>query len=326
VPSEPLRARVIQWPRTGVVEVVGGLPLRQPGRDDVVVDVAVSVTSTGTEIARFRSLPNALVGYPHTPGYMAAGVVAACPSSKIAGAAVAIRGVPHQSRAVMCRDDVHALPSGVPLLDGALWELGVTALHGLRRGEYQTGQPLAILGAGILGAIVRRLALAMGTTECLVVATTEAKEWTVRSDAGARFVASSTGSLTDERGAYPLVVDATGAASGLSTAVCLARDHGRVVILGSPRAQFSPLPARDMQDRGVRVIGAHIATLRQLVERGAVHAERDLTETYFRLLAGGVSFVDLIRSHAPTEAANVYDALAHDQSFIAAAFDWTADA
>jgi threonine dehydrogenase-like Zn-dependent dehydrogenase len=230
-----------------------------------------------------------------------------------------MRGVPHQSRAVTCRGDVHALPSGVPLLDGALWELGVTALHGLRRGEYQTGQPLAILGAGILGAIVRRIALAMGTAECLVVATTEAKEWTVRSDAGARFVASSTGSLTDERGAYPLVVDATGAAGGLSTAVCLARDHGRVVILGSPRAQFSPLPARDMQDRGVRVIGAHITTLRQLVER-------DLTETYFRLLAGGVSFVDLIRSHAPAEAADVYDALARDQSFIAAAFDWTADA
>lgn len=239
---------------------------------------------------------------------------------------MAIRGVPHQSRAVTCRDDVHALPSGVHILDGALWELGVTALHGLRRGEYQDGQPLAVLGAGILGAIVRRLALAMGTTECLVVATSEAKEWTVRSDAGARFVASGMGCLTNERRAHPLVVDATGAAGGLSTAVDLARDHGRVVILGSPRAQFSPLPACGMQDRGVRVIGAHIATLHQLVERGAAHAERELTETYFRLIAGGVSFVDLIRSHRPADAADVYEALARDPSFIAAAFDWTGSA
>jgi NADPH:quinone reductase-like Zn-dependent oxidoreductase len=319
-------AQAIEWPRPGVVRVVD-IPLGDPGADEVLVDITVTVTSTGTELARFRSLPNAVVDYPHRPGFMAAGVVAASGGPPIeVGDAVAVRLVAHQSRAVVNRVNVHPIPPGVELVDGALWHLGLIALYGLRRGDYEPEAPLAIVGAGIVGAVTRRLALAAGTPDCLVVATSDAKRWASAEDAGTRFMALSGASLDDERELYPLTIDATGAAEGLETSAALTAADGTVVLLGSPRAELSALPVRDMQARGVRIVGAHIGTLNKFATEQGGPVEAELTETFFRLLAEGVSFADLIERHRPHEAPQVYEVAAQEPSFVAAAFDWSGDA
>ena len=313
-------ARAIKWPRPGVVRVIDNLALREPGADDVLVDIAVSVTSTGTELARFRSLPNAVVSYPHRPGFMAAGTVAACSPTLQVGDAVAVRQIQHQSRAVVSRANVHPIPPGVELVDGALWHLGLVALYGLRRGAHTPGQPLAVVGAGIVGALVRRLALAMGAPECLVVASSDAKRRTSVGDAATRFIALRESSLDGELARYPLTIDATGAAGGLETSVALTGAGGCAVLLGSPRTESSALPVRAMQDRGVRVVGAHIGTLKTL------GGEEELTATFFRLLAEGLSFSDLVERRSPAEARDLYEVAAQQPSFVAAAFDWSGDA
>jgi 2-desacetyl-2-hydroxyethyl bacteriochlorophyllide A dehydrogenase len=323
--SEDTYARAIKWPRPGVVRVVD-VPLREATADEVVVDIAVTVTSTGTELARFLSLPNAVVKYPHRPGFMAAGLVAVSNTSHLeVGDAVAVRQIQHQSRAVVAPANVHAIPPGVEPVDAALWHLGLVALYGLRRGGYVPGKPLAVVGAGIVGALARRLALAMGTPECLVVATSNAKQWTSDSESGSRFVASSEASLDEERGRYQLTIDATGTVEGLETSVALAAAEGTVVLLGSPRAESSALPVRSMQERGVRVVGAHIGTLRRFASELGAPVEAELTETFFRLLAEGVSFSDLIERRSPDEARDVYEVAAQQPSFVAAAFDWSRD-
>ena len=314
-------ARAIKWPRPGVVRVIDNLALREPSADEVVVDIAVSVTSTGTELARFRSLPNAVVSYPHRPGFMAAGTVAAGSPMLEAGDAVAVRQIQHQSRAVVGRANVHLIPPGVELLDAALWHLGLVALYGLRRGGHTPGQPLAVVGAGIVGALVRRFALAMGSPECLVVASSDAKRPTCAGETGTRFIALSESSLDGELARYPLTIDATGAAGGLQTSVALTGAGGCVVLLGSPRTESSALPVRAMQDRGVRVVGAHIGTLKTF----AAQAEVELTETFFRLLAEGVTFSDLVERRSPAEARDLYEVSGQQPSFVAAAFEWSGD-
>jgi predicted dehydrogenase len=306
------------------VTLVDDRRVPDPGADEVLVDVAVSVTSTGTELARFRSLPNAVVRYPHQPGFMAAGFVATGGSEMAAGAPVALRRARHQSRTTANCGDVHKLPADVALVDGALWHLGVIALYGLHRGGYEPGEPLAILGAGILGAIVRRLALAMGTSDCLTLARSPAKRWTIANDSGARFLALSETQLDAERGRYPLTIDASGAASGLETSVALTRPEGCVVLLGSPRADLSALPAATIEDRGLRVVGAHIDTLKALGQRDGSPTDEQLTQTFFDLLAEGVSFSDLIELRDPAEARNVYEVAAREPTFIAAGFAWSA--
>ncbi len=319
-------ARAIEWPSPGVVDVVADVALREPGPDDIVVDIALTVTSTGTELARFRSLPNAVVSYPHRPGFMAAGIVAAGGPAIEVGQAVALRQVAHQSRAVVGGTEARAIPPEVALVDGALWHLGLTALYGLHRGGYAPGQPLAVVGAGIVGAIVRRLALAMGTTECVVLAASDAKQWTSARETGTRFIALSKTSVDEERERHLLTIDATGAAGGLETAVALTSPEGCVVLLGSPRAQSSALPVRAMQNRGVRIVGAHIGTLKKFTSVQGVQLDQQLTEAFFRLLADGVSFADLVERRSPTEARSVYEVAAQEPSFVAAAFDWSGDA
>jgi NADPH:quinone reductase-like Zn-dependent oxidoreductase len=321
-----MHARAIEWPRPGVVRMVD-IPLREPGADEVLVDIAVTVTSTGTELARFRSLPNAVVDYPHRPGFMGAGIVAMSGTPQVeVGDAVAIRLVGHQSRAVVNRVNVRTIPPRVELVDGALWHLGLIALYGLRRGDYEPEAPLAIVGAGIVGAVARRLALAAGTPDCLVVATSDAKRWASAEETATRFMALSGALLDDERALYPLTIDATGAAEGLRTSAALTAVDGTVVLLGSPRAELSPLPVRAMQARGVSVVGAHIGTMNKFATEQGTPVEAELTETFFRLLADGVSFADLIERHSPREAPEVYAVASQEPSVVAAAFDWSGEA
>ena len=319
------RVRAIEWPSPGVVSVSGDAVLGRPGPGVVVVDVAVTVTSTGTELARFRSLPNAAVKYPHRPGFMAAGKVIADSSPFEAGDEVAVRHVPHQSGVVALRANVHAIPPGVDLMDAALWHLGLVALYGLSRGDYAPSEPLAVVGAGIVGALARRLGAAMGTPECLVVATSDAKRWTLDKETTAHWLALSDAPLDDELERYPLTVDATGTAEGLQNAVALTAAGGRVVLLGSPRAETSALPVRAIQERGIRVVGAHIGTLKRFASERSAGLEDELTDNFFRLLADGLSFSDLIERRSPADAAAVYEVAAQQPSFVAAAFDWSGE-
>jgi NADPH:quinone reductase-like Zn-dependent oxidoreductase len=314
----------IRWPSPGAIELVvdGSLPLRQDP-DEVLVEVVVSVTSTGTERARFSALPNAAVNFPHTPGYMAAGLVADGPNDLVRGTRVAARGVPHQRWALVRRTNVHPVPPTASLEGAALWELALTALNGLDRGEHVPTEPIAIIGAGLVGALTRRLAVARGTTSCLVAAESDSKRWTIRNEVPApRFMIAD--QLRDaDRQAYPLVVDATGSARGLVLSSLLAAPDGRIVLLGSPRALTAPVPVRDLQRRGVQIVGAHVQTLAARSRRdGADHVHR-LTEEFFRRLDDGLLLDDLLDHRPPSLAAEAFGQLFADRSAVAVAFDWS---
>ena len=302
----------------------GDAVLGRPGPGDVVVDVAVTVTSTGTELARFRSLPNAAVKYPHRPGFMAAGKVIADSSPFEAGDEVAVRHVPHQSGVVAPRANVHAIPPGVDLMDAALWHLGLVALYGLRRGDYAPSEPLAVVGAGIVGALARRLGAAMGTPECLVVATSDAKRWTLDKETTAHWLALSDAPLDDELERYPLTVDATGTAEGLQNAVALTAAGGRVVLLGSPRAETSRFPC--VRSRSGESASSEPHRHAQAVRlrtfcrpRGRAHRQVLSTARGRSLILGSN------RASQPGRPAAVYEVAAQQPSFVAAAFDWSGE-
>ncbi len=313
-------AHAVRWTRPGSAELVE-VPHRSDSDHGVSVDVSVSVISSGTERARFLQLPNASVELPHFPGYTAADVVADANGTLPTGSLVAARHVGHRSSAIARENDLHLVPPGVRMVDAALWHVGVTALHGLERASYQPGEPVVVVGAGLIGALVRRFATALGSP-CLVVARSTNKHWTVADEAVTCFVLADSPEFTEERTRHSLVIDATGAADGLVTAVDLAARNGRVVLLGSPRAQLAPLPIRPIHDRGLRVIGAHVRSLRAASEQAGVDLGAELTERFFHFLSEGVSFADLIEMRAPHDAPEVYRELAERRSAVGFAFDW----
>ena len=97
------------------------------------------------------------------------------------------------------------------------------------------------------------------------------------------------------------------------------------MLLGSPRAETSALPVRAIQERGVRVVGAHIGTLKRFASERSAGLEDELTDDFFRLLADGLSFSDLIERRSPADAAALYEVAAQQPSLVAAAFDWSGE-
>ncbi|MFI9742990.1 Gfo/Idh/MocA family oxidoreductase [Streptomyces sp. NPDC052494] len=306
----------------GVCEVVEqDEPRGGPG--DIVVDVGVSVISPGTERAILLDLPTADARFPERPGYMAAGTVRAG-SSIPAGTRVAVRRARHASVAVVPAAQVRVLPEHVPLVDAAVWQLALTALHGLERGAQRPGEPVTVIGGGLLGVITRRLAAARGAAGVRAVAASTAKAWAAEAEPGTTFRSAEaepgTTYLSAEAagGGTPLVLDVTGSGSALHTAVALAEDGGRVVLLGSPRTELADVPLRRFHDRGIDLIGAHVSRIDE-------EERTRLDDVFFDLLGRGLFTVrDVLDEYPADEAPAVYGRLATDRTLISAALRWDA--
>src|SRR5436190_2004984 len=81
-------------------------------------------------------LANTSVGFPHRPGYSAAGVVLAAGTNvaKVKpGDLVAVRNAPHASVVTVPASSVYAVPAGVPAEAAAMVQLGVICGQGVRR-------------------------------------------------------------------------------------------------------------------------------------------------------------------------------------------------
>ncbi|OKH98992.1 oxidoreductase [Streptomyces sp. CB02923] len=283
------------------------------GPGEIVVDISVSVISPGTERAVLLDLPTADARFPEYPGYMAAGAVRA-PSSLPGGTRVAVRRARHGDVAAVPAACVRAVPDHVPLLDAAVWQLALTALHGLERGAQCPGEPVTVIGGGLLGVITRRLAAARGAPEVRAVAGSAAKAWAAETEPATTFL--STGTVG---GGTPLVLDVTGSGAGLHTAVAAAADGGRVVLLGSPRSDLADVPLRQLYDRRLDLRGAHVS-------RVGTEEENRLGNVFFELLARGLFTVrDVLAEYPATEAPAVYRRLATDRTLVSAALRWGPD-
>ncbi|MEO1542682.1 MAG: chlorophyll synthesis pathway protein BchC [Pseudomonadota bacterium] len=224
------------------------LPLAPPGAGDVVVDIAYSGISTGTErllwSGKMPSFPG--MGYPLVPGYESVGTVidAGASSNMRAGDRVFVPGA-------RCFGDVRGLFGGaaarvvVPgekavridsTLDesGVLLALAATAQHALADGN----APELIVGHGVLGRLIARMSIANGAPAPVV--------WEMNAD-------RRSGGLgyevidpeTDERRDYQTIFDVSGDASILDTLIGRLARGGEIVLAGfySDRIAFDFPPA-----------------------------------------------------------------------------------
>ena len=170
---------------------------------------------------------------------------------------------------------LHRVPAGVDDRSAAIVEPLAVGLHGLRRGRFEAGETVVVVGFGMVGAAVTLVASAIGAARVIVVDSSRVRGEAAR-QAGATDVLapgedlrSMVRLLTEGRGA-DVVLDCTGREDVLPSSVELSRRGGRVVICG---LAHEPSPIRT--DRLVyferEVIGSlgyrhdHDAVLRLLV-------------------------------------------------------------
>ena len=261
------------------------LALSPPGDADVVVDIAFSGISTGTERLLWsgRMPPFPGMGYPLVPGYESVGrVMEAGPRS---GARVGEQVFVPGAR---CFGDVRGLfggaaarvvvPGGrvLPIDDelgerGVLLALAATARHAIAGGQ----KPDLIVGHGVLGRLLARLAVVAGGEPPVVW---ERNPERAAGAIGYRVIDPD----SDKRFDYRAIYDVSGDASLLDTLVGRLAPGGEIVLAGfySERLGFS-FPPAFMREARLRIAAQwqdiDLITVRDLAQEGLLSLDGLIT-------------------------------------------------
>ncbi len=233
------------------------LDLVAPGAGDVVVDVEWSGISTGTErllwSGRMPHFP--CMGYPLVPGYETVGRVAIAgpdagrsvgervfvPGARCFGA---VRGLFGGAAKRLVVPGARVTPIDESLEDrGVLLALAATAWHASVAGK----QPDLIIGHGVLGRLLARIAIARGAPPPTV--------WERNADrAGGADGYQVIDPALDTRCDYASIYDASGDAELLDALIARLAPGGEVVLAGFYAAplQFAFAPAF-MREARIRV-------------------------------------------------------------------------
>lgn len=277
-------AVVLNAPKTLALETV---LLSDPGPDDLVVDIAHSGISTGTEklfwTGEMPPFPG--MGYPLIPGYEASGEVVEAGSNTgyKPGDHVFVPGA-------NCYDGVFGLFGGatrrlvtaqerVTRIDpdlgaqGALLALAATARHAMA--GLDKAVPDLIVGHGVLGRLLARLTLAAGAPAPTV--------WEIDAD---RMSGADGYEVIhpdkDERRDYRSIYDASGNGGLLNDLVGRIAKGGEIVLAGfyTQPLQFA-FPPAFMKEARFRVAAEwardDLAATRTLVENGALSLDGLIT-------------------------------------------------
>jgi 2-desacetyl-2-hydroxyethyl bacteriochlorophyllide A dehydrogenase len=241
------------------------------GEKSVAVQTICSLMSTGTENIVFNRLfePGThwdrWVKYPFYPGYSAvAEVTQTGPQVKglKAGDRVAIR-CGHASHHVIPEDRCYKVPAGLDPKVAAWHALAKITFMGARAANYFLGDSVLIIGAGPIGQMSIRWASAAGVENIIVTDMVEMRLELAKRGGATAVIAKPIDQaheaiLEANGGKLPkIVIDSTGNAAVFSTALTLAADRGRVVVLGDTGTPSNQQLTSDVITRGLTIAGAH---------------------------------------------------------------------
>lgn len=298
--------------------VVSELELTAPGDADVVVDILWSGISTGTErllwTGRMPDFPG--MGYPLVPGYESVGRIAAAgpDSGRQEGETVFVPGAAcygevrglfggAASRVVVPGAKVLPLPQGLEE-EGVLLALAATAYHAIFQGQSPQDhcQPELIVGHGVLGRLLARIAVATGGNPVVWEVNPERQE-----GAEGYEVLQPEG---DTRRDYGRIIDVSGDAGLLDTLIARLGRGGELVLAGFYSQPLSfAFPPAFMREARLRC--------------AAEWQPGDLTEINNLIGAGRVSLHGLItHRHPVSEARQAYQTAFEDPRCLKMILDW----
>jgi 3-hydroxyethyl bacteriochlorophyllide a dehydrogenase len=268
------------------------LDLTPAAAGDVIVDIAYSGISTGTEkllwTGRMPSFPG--MGYPLVPGYESVGTVTSAgplsghrvgdhvfvPGARCFGEVRGLFGGA-ASRLVVDGSRVVAIDAGLRE-QGVLLALAATAYHAVAGEERQGGSitpPELIVGHGVLGRLLARMTVAAGFAPPTVW------ELNPQRQGGAEGYPVIHPD-DDGRRDYRAIYDVSGDASILDALIARLAPGGEVVLAGfySERLSFAFAPAF-MREARVRAAAewqkADLLATKELVESGRVRLDGLIT-------------------------------------------------
>ena len=267
------------------------LELAPPGDDDVVVDIDWSGISTGTERLIWSGTmpPFPGMGYPLVPGYESVGIIreAGSGSGRQPGQRVFVPGA-------RCYGEVRGLFGGAasrlvvpgarttPISEqlaerGVLLALAATAYNAIRAPEGGFRIPSLVIGHGVLGRLIARLALVLGDGSAPLVWEIDPER--ARGGLGYQVVHPD----EDPRSDHTAIYEVSGKGDLLDTLIGRLAPGGEIVLAGfySQPLQFAFPPAfmrrarlrvaAEWRDEDLRAVAA-------LAESGALSLDGLITD------------------------------------------------
>jgi 3-hydroxyethyl bacteriochlorophyllide a dehydrogenase len=284
-------AVVLEEPRRLAVK---RLALTPPTPADCVVDVAWSGISTGTErllwTGRMPAFPG--MGYPLVPGYESVGrvVETGAESGRSVGAGAKLLPIP---------DSLGE--------QGVLMALAATAYHassGANADGSRKTQPDLIIGHGVLGRLLARIAIAQDAPPPVVWETNPVR-------AGDAMGYDVVNPDDDARRDYRAIYDVSGDGSLLDSLIGRLAPGGEIVLAGFYEAPLSfNFPPAFMRELRLRV--------------AAEFREPDLAAVKELVEAGRLSFDGLITHRSQVaDAATAYETAFNDPTCLKMILDWS---
>ena len=291
------------------------LALTSPQDGDIVVDIAWSGISTGTErllwSGKMPEFPG--MGYPLVPGYESVGrVVDAGREARAridewvfvpgANCYEGARGLFGGSASRVVLAGARAIPVPESLgVSGVLVALAATAHHAI------TGHaaPDLIVGHGVLGRLLARVAIALGAPAPVVWETNS-----LRRKGADGYPVALPGA--DQRRDYRAIYDASGYGAGLDALIGRLAKGGEIVLAGfyDKPLQFT-FPPAFMREARLRI--------------AAEFTPKDLAETVALIAEERLSLDGLITDVMPARAAaDAYPQAFSDPRCLKMALDWSA--
>lgn len=283
------------------------------GAGDVLVEVAFSGISTGTEkllwTGTMPQFPG--MGYPLVPGYESVGrIVAAGADCEArvgewvfapgANCYAGVRGLFGGASRRLIIPSTRAIPIDESLAEqGILFALAATARHAIAGGQL----PQLIIGHGVLGRLLARLTVAAGAPPPVVWETQTARQ---SGAVGYRVIHPD----DDDRSDYASIYDVSGNAAALDSFIARLAKGGELVLAGfySAPIAFAFAPAFQREAR-----------LRIAAEWQA----EDMTAVRALVASGSLDFTGLITAIEPVDgAARAYPRAFDDPDCVKMVLDW----
>jgi 2-desacetyl-2-hydroxyethyl bacteriochlorophyllide A dehydrogenase len=307
-----------------------------PGPGQILIRTHLSLMSTGTENIVFNRLfdPGThwdnWVKYPFCPGYSSVGTVEEVGDGVTQfrkGSRVAFR-IGHRSHAVEKAADCVLIRDEIPFEQAVWFALTKITFHGAKAAQYVLGDSVLVVGAGPIGQMSIRWARAAGCARIIVIDTAESRLPMARAGGATAVIAAPIGEareavLAAGGGKLPrVVIDSTGHAAVFATALSLAADFGRVVVLGDTGAPAQQALTSDVITRGLTIVGAHDA--HSNAEWGTI----TIPHLFFDLVATGRYPMENLTTHifTPENATDAYTTANRDRATtMGLIFDWTGE-
>ena len=335
-----MKNSTIVFTKPNTAEIVHG-DVREPKEDEVLVRLAVSTISSGTERALLTGEVNVgiydnstVAHFPRVSGYSSAGVVEKVGSavrSVAPGDRVALSWSSHAAFCTVPEANVHRILSDqIGFREAALWHIATFPVAAIRKCRLELGESAIVMGQGVLGLMAVCLLKNAGAAPIIAVdPVPEKRERALQFGADYALdpfepdFPEHVRALTD--GGASVAIEVTGNGGGLNGALDCMRPLGRVALLGCTRhSDFTVDYYKKVHGPGISLIGAHTMARPVVESSSGLWTTHDDVMAIQRLVSAGRLRLETLieETHSPADAPEVYRRLAENGSFPLVQFDW----